>query len=69
MVTPVAYESICQTRHLAHVQELHHMNICDEVHLHCLVGWVFVSGPEDLGSILGHVIPKTFKNGTWYLLA
>ena len=26
-----------------------------------LVGRVFVSGPGDLGSILGCVIPKTFK--------
>ena len=26
-----------------------------------LVGRVFVNGPEDLGSIPGHVIPKTFK--------
>ena len=26
-----------------------------------LVGWVFANDPGDLGSILGHVIPKTFK--------
>ena len=26
-----------------------------------LVGRVFVNGPGDLGSILGHVIPKTVK--------
>ena len=26
-----------------------------------LVGRVFVNGPEDLGSIPRHVIPKTFK--------
>ena len=32
-----------------------------------LVGRVVASGPEDLGSIQGRVIPKTFKNGTWYL--
>ena len=25
------------------------------------VGWVFVNGPGDLGSILGRVIPKTLK--------
>ena len=29
---------------------------------------VFANGPEDLGSIPGWVIPKTQKNGTWYLL-
>ena len=34
-----------------------------------LVGRVFVNGLGDLGSIPGHVIPKTKKNGTWYLLA
>ena len=27
----------------------------------CPVGRVFVNGPGDLGSILGRVIPKTFK--------
>ena len=26
-----------------------------------LVGWVFTIGLRDLGSILGHVIPKTLK--------
>ena len=30
-----------------------------------LVGRVFANGPGDLGSILGHVIPKTLK---WYLI-
>ena len=34
-----------------------------------LVGRVLANGPEDRGSIPGRVIPKTFKNGTWYLLA
>ena len=34
-----------------------------------LVGRVFTNGPGDLGSIPGCFIPKTFKNGTWYLLA
>ena len=29
-----------------------------------LVGRVFANGPGDLGSIPGHVIPKTQKNGT-----
>ena len=27
----------------------------------CLVGRVFANGPKDLGSIPGHVIPKTLK--------
>ena len=26
-------------------------------------------GPGNLVSISGHAIPKTLKNGTWYLLA
>ena len=30
---------------------------------------VFANGPGDLGSIPGRVIPKDFKNGTWYHLA
>ena len=30
---------------------------------------VFANNPGDLGSIPGRVIPKTLKNGTWYLLA
>ena len=30
-----------------------------------LVGKVITNGPGDLGSILGRVIPKTFK---WYLI-
>ena len=34
-----------------------------------LVGRVFANGPGDLGSIPDRVIPKTLKNGTWYLLA
>ena len=29
-----------------------------------LVGRVFVNGPRDLCSILGRIIPKTFKPGT-----
>ena len=29
-----------------------------------LVGRVFANVPEDLGSIPGHIIPKTLKNGT-----
>ena len=29
--------------------------------LHCLVGRVFTNGSGDLGSIPGHVIPKTLK--------
>ena len=29
---------------------------------------VFANGPGDLRSIPGRVIPKDFKNGTWYLL-
>ena len=29
--------------------------------VHCLVGRVFANGPEDLGSILGRVIPTTLK--------
>ena len=33
-----------------------------------LVVRVFANGPEDRGSIPGRVIPKDFKNGTWYLL-
>ena len=32
-----------------------------------LVGRVFAKGPGDPGS--GPVIPKTLKNGKWYLLA
>ena len=27
----------------------------------CLVGRVFANGPGDLGSIPGHIIPKTLK--------
>ena len=34
-----------------------------------LVSKVFANGPGDLSSIPGRVIPKTLKNGTWYLLA
>ena len=34
-----------------------------------LVGRVFANGPVDRGSIAGHVISKTLKNDTWYLLA
>ena len=34
-----------------------------------LVGSVFSNCPGDRGSILGRIIPKTFKNGTWYVLA
>ena len=34
-----------------------------------LVGRVFANGPSDLGSLPGGVIPKDFRNGTWYLLA
>ena len=34
-----------------------------------LVSRVFANGPGNLGSIPGRVIPKTLKNGTWYLLA
>ena len=30
-----------------------------------LVGWVFTNGPGNLGSIPGHIIPKTLK---WYLI-
>ena len=30
---------------------------------------VFANGPGDLGSFPGRVIPKDFKNGTWYSLA
>ena len=30
---------------------------------------VLANGPWDLGSIPGRVIPKAFKNDTWYLLA
>ena len=38
------------------------MNItCDFNRLIDLVARVFVNGPEDLGSIPGRVIPKTFK--------
>ena len=33
------------------------------------VGRVFATDPGDPGSILGQVITKTLKNGTWYLLA
>ena len=33
------------------------------------VGRVFANGPGDLGSIPGRIMPKTIKNGTWYLLA
>ena len=32
------------------------------------VGSVFANGPGDQGSIPGRVIPKTLKNGTWYLI-
>ena len=32
-------------------------------------GRVYTNGPEDEGLILGRVIPKTQKNGTWCLLA
>ena len=34
-----------------------------------LAGKVFANGSGDLDSILGRVIPKTFKNDTCYLLA
>ena len=34
-----------------------------------LVGRVFANGRWDLDSIPGRVIPKTLKNGTWYLLS
>ena len=33
------------------------------------VGRVFATSPGDRGSILVRVIPKTIKNGTWYLQA
>ena len=33
-----------------------------------LMGRVFANGLGDLGSIPGRVIPKDFKNGTWYVL-
>ena len=33
------------------------------------VGRVFANDPGDVDSIPGHVIPKTLKNVTWYLLA
>ena len=34
-----------------------------------LMSRVVANGPGDQGSIPGRVIPKTLKNGTWYLLA
>ena len=33
------------------------------------MGKVFANGPADQGSIPGQVLPKTLKNGTWYLFA
>ena len=33
LVIPVIYKTICQTYYLAHVQEWHHKNFCDEVDL------------------------------------
>ena len=40
-----------------------------EVNYVGLVGNMFANDLGDLGSIPGRVIPKTLKNGTWYLLA
>ena len=38
-----------------------HMKSCDTTKQSGLVGRVFANGPGDLGSIIGRVIPKTFK--------
>ena len=40
-----------------------------KIWMYSLVGRVFANGPGDQVSIPRWVTPKTFKNGTWYLLA
>ena len=39
------------------------------IYTYIWTGRVFVNSPGDRCSILGRVIPKDSKNGTWYLLA
>ena len=43
-------------------------NQTNQPNIHGQVGKLFANGSGDWGSVPGWVMPKTKKNGTWYLL-